>query len=149
MAAVVSSSTKQLTASTIHPMTEKTRSKPHAWKVVHACELAREVLPLVQGQLAAGMRPYLLTPAGYGSAHKFLQAHDNERDLPVSLLDTWKHVRYWRRLLTESAAETSAEIIHAHSFAAGMAAVRASASVVYSLNQTVEQVAIDSGNCNE
>jgi glycosyltransferase involved in cell wall biosynthesis len=147
--AFLSSLAKDVAASTIHPATEKTRSRPHAWKVVHACELAREVLPLVQGQLAAGMRPYLLTPTGYGSARKFLQAHDEERDLPVSLLDTWKHVRHWRRLLTESAAETSAEIIHTHSFAAGMAAVRASNSVVYSLNETVEQLAIASGNCNE
>jgi glycosyltransferase involved in cell wall biosynthesis len=146
---LVSSVAKHLTASTVHSVSEKARHKAHAWKVVHACELAREVLPLVQGQLAAGMRPYLLTPTGYGSARKFLQAHDDERDLPVSLLDTWKHVRHWRRLLTESAAETSAEIIHTHSFAAGMAAVRASSSVVYSLNDTVEQLAISSGNCSE
>jgi glycosyltransferase involved in cell wall biosynthesis len=133
----------------VHSAAEKTRAKLHAWKVVHACELAREVLPLVQGQLAAGMRPYVLTPTGYGAARKFLLAHDEERDLPVSLLDTWKHVRHWRKLLNESAAESSAEVIHTHSFAAGMAAVRASSSVVYSFNEPIEQIAIGSGNASE
>ena len=44
----------------------KALPKQHPWKVVHACELAREVLPLVEGQLAAGMRPSLLTPGGFG-----------------------------------------------------------------------------------
>ena len=123
--------------------------RQHPWKVVHACELAREVLPLVQGQLAVGMRPYLLTPSGYGSARNFLENKTNETSGSISLLQAWNHVREWRKLLNESAAETSSEIVHAHSFASGMAAVRASSSVVYELRVPVEERAVAAGNCAE
>jgi len=94
------------------------RNKParYPWKVVHACESAGEVLALVEGQILSGMRPFLLTPRGSGVAAAFSQ-HTKEATAPISLLQTWSHVREWRRLLQESAAETSAEIIHAHSFA--------------------------------
>ena len=126
------------------------RKKPgrYPWKVVHACESAREVLPLVEGQIVAGMRPFLLTPAGSGFARAFRQ-NGNETTAPVSLLQTWNHVREWRRLLHESTAETSAEIIHAHSFAAGMASVRTSSGVVYQLSSPVEKIAASAGYCNE
>jgi hypothetical protein len=118
----------------------RTKSKQYPWKVVHACEVAREVLPLLEGQLAAGMRPFLLTPGGYGSARSFLDSDKSECSTPISLLQTWNHVREWRRLLNESEADVSSEIIHAHSFASGMAAVRASSGVVYQLKRTVENV---------
>jgi glycosyltransferase involved in cell wall biosynthesis len=95
------------------------------------------------------MRPYLLTPGGYGSARNFLENKSREATAPVSLLQTWNHVREWRKLLNESAVETSCEIVHAHSFAAGMAAVRASSSVVYELRAPVEERAISAGNCAE
>src|SRR4051812_33377740 len=94
----------------------KTAPKRHPWMVVHACELAREVLPLVEGQLAAGMRPFLLTPGGYGAAGTFLDTSNGDTAAQISLLETWSHVREWRKLLNESAAETASEIIHAHSF---------------------------------
>lgn len=118
----------------------KTAPKHHPWNVVHACELAREVLPLVEGQLAAGMRPSLLTPAGFGLPSAFSESGKRTEAAQVSLLQMWNHVRDWRRLLNDSAAETSSEIIHAHSFAAGMAAVRASTGVVYQLKQTIEKL---------
>src|SRR2546423_5336808 len=86
----------------------RTSPKQHPWKVVHACELAREVLPLVEGQLAAGMRPSLLTPGGFGGAAAFQENHKlGENGAPVSLLQTWNHVRDWRKLLNDSAAGTS------------------------------------------
>src|SRR5579864_4012767 len=75
--------------------TAKPVPRQYPWKVVHACEFAREVLPLVQGQLAAGIRPYLLTPRGYGSARSFLEQRNSEASAPVSLLQTWSHVREW------------------------------------------------------
>lgn len=115
--------------------------------VVHACELAREVLPLVDGQLAIGMRPRLLTPAGFGSARYFLEESACEPARPVSLLQAWSHVREWRKLLNEGSVESFADIVHAHSFSAGMAAVRASSGVVYQLRQPVEEIAIRNGNC--
>jgi len=115
-----------------------TPHRQHPWTVIHACERARDVLPLVEGQLAAGMRPSLLTPAG-SSGLGVLETPKRER--PISLLNTWSHVREWRRLMNESAAETSSDILHAHSFSAGMAAVRASSCVVYQLKQPVEKLA--------
>jgi glycosyltransferase involved in cell wall biosynthesis len=127
----------------------KPAPKQHPWKVLHACELAREVLPLVEGQLAAGMRPFLLTPGGFGAAGAFLNKKNGDSVLPISLLHTWNHVREWRKLLGESAAEISAEVLHAHSFAAGMAAVRGSSGVVYQLRQTVEKLATAAGHCGE
>ena len=112
--------------------------RPHPWTVIHACERARDVLPLVEGQLAAGMRPSLLTPGGI-AGNALLETSKCER--PVSLLNTWSHVREWRSLMNESAAEASSEILHAHCFSAGMAAVRASSCVVYQLKQPVEKLA--------
>ena len=114
--------------------------RPHPWTVIHACERARDVLPLVEGQLAAGMRPSLLTPAGAGG-EALLEASKRESVHPVSLLNTWSHVREWRSLMNESAADTSSDILHAHSFSAGMAAVRASSCVVYRLKEPVEKLA--------
>ena len=122
--------------------------RPHPWTVIHACERARDVLPLVEGQLAAGMRPSLLTPAAVGGA-AFLEAPKRESVQPVSLLNTWSHVRKWRTLINESAADTSSDILHAHSFSAGMAAVRASSCVVYQLKQPVEKLAAASENYDE
>lgn len=124
-------------------------SKQHPWKVVHACELAREVWALVEGQSAVGMRPFLLTPGGFGAASTFLELKKREGPPPISLLQTWSHVREWRRLLNDSGVETSAEVIHAHSFSAGMAAVRASSGVVYQFKQTVEKLAASAGHCDE
>ena len=128
----------------------KALPKQYPWKVVHACEAASsEVLLLVEGQLAAGMRPSLLTPDRYGSAHSFLADNRREVIAPISLLRSWNHVREWRKLLNESAAENSSDVIHAHSFSAGMAAVRASSGVVYQLREAVEKLAAAAGNCDE
>jgi len=117
--------------------------------VIHACELARDVLPLLEGQLAAGMRPSLLTPGGIAGASSFPNAAKRESAASGSLLNAWSHVREWRTLMSESAAETSSEILHAHCFSAGMAAVRASSCVVYQLKQPVEKLAAAAGNCEE
>jgi glycosyltransferase involved in cell wall biosynthesis len=127
----------------------KQAPRQHAWKVVHACEFAREILPLVEGQVAVGMRPLLLTPGGFGAAGLFLDSTKRDSTSPISLLRTWNHVREWRRLIHESAAESSAEIIHAHSFSAGMAAVRTSSAVVYQLKEPVEKQAAAAGHCDE
>jgi len=122
--------------------------RPHPWTVIHACERARDVLPLVEGQLAAGMRPSLLTPADVGGT-AFLEAPKREYLQPVSLINTWNHVRKWRTLMNESAADISSEILHAHSFSAGMAAVRASSCVVYQLKEPVEKLAAARENYDE
>src|SRR5256885_7703512 len=111
------------------------------WKVVHACERARDVLTLVQSQLAVGMRPHLVTPRGFGSATIYLGKPLKEKSSPVSLLQEWNRVRNWKRLLSESDSDNAAEIVHAHSFAAGMAAVRPDATLVYDFHQPIEEIA--------
>ena len=121
--------------------------RSHPWIVIHACELARDVLPLLEGQLAAGMRPSLLTPTGAVATTAFLESPKPESLSSISLLHTWNHVREWRSLMNESAAESSSEILHAHSFSSGMAAVRASSCVVYQLKQPVEKMAAAAGHC--
>src|ERR671937_898181 len=68
-----------------HASIKQTR---YAWKVVHACEIAREVLPLVEGQIVSGMRPFLLTPGGSGFASTFRE-NQTETAAPVPLLQTW------------------------------------------------------------
>src|SRR5579872_6585841 len=73
--------------------------KCRPWNVVHACEWAREVLPLLEGQLTVGMRPSLLTPAGYGLASNLGDASRRTEFPQISLLQVWSHVREWRRLL--------------------------------------------------
>src|SRR5690348_4983534 len=78
---------------------ENAPHRKHPWMVIHACELARDVLPLLEGQLAAGMRPSLLTPSGIAGASSFLKAPKRESVAPVSLLNTWGHVRQWRSLM--------------------------------------------------
>src|SRR6185437_8408000 len=99
---------------------QATSRKQHAWRVVHATESSRDLLPLIEGQIAIGMRPFLLTPAGSGLGPT-LQESQNGTASRLSLLQSWNHVREWRRLLQEGATDIAADVIHAHSFAAGMA----------------------------
>jgi hypothetical protein len=47
----------------------------------------------------------------------------------------------------EADPDQSAEIVHAHSFASGMAAVRNFGAVVYDLNGCVEELAMAAGQC--
>jgi len=117
--------------------------------VIHACERARDVLPLVEGQLAVGMRPYIVTPQGCGAAESYLGSSGPETARPASLLRAWQDVRNWRQSLSQCDPRAPAEIIHAHSFAAGMAAVRGWPVVVYDLEAFVEETARAAGQCAE
>jgi hypothetical protein len=100
--------------------------KIRAWEVVHACDYLRDIADVVEAQLTAGMRPYLLT-VGADVAPK------------PSVLQTWQDVRRWKKALDESGAQTTPQLIHAHSFAAGMAAIRMGACTVYDLRLTIEE----------
>src|SRR5579884_1088989 len=122
--------------------------KQHAWRVVHAAESSRDLLPLIEGQSAVGMRPFLLTPSGSGLGPALQECHNGTRSR-LSLLQSWNHVREWRKLLQEGATEIAADVIHAHSFAAGMAAVRNFSGVVYQLRDTIERIAAAAGTCAE
>lgn len=100
--------------------------KVRAWEVVHACEFARDIADVVEAQIDAGMRPYLLT-VGAEAAPK------------ASVFQAWQDVRRWKKALDESGAHTTPDLIHAHCFSAGMAAVRMGACLVYDLRQSIEE----------
>jgi Glycosyl transferase 4-like domain len=113
------------------------------WKVIHACEQVRDVLNVVESQLAVGMRPFLVTPTSFGSGLSYLRCPIKEKPKPISLLQAWSDVRNWKRLLVECDSQNDGEILHAHGFAAGMAAVRSDAAVVYDLQQLIDQIATE------
>lgn len=110
------------------------------WRVLHACEFARDVLPVVEAQLAVGMKPAIVTTGG-SSPEALLQTGDETRS--PSLLNAWNDVRVWRRSLLNAGAPGSGpgspEMVHAHCFSAGMAAVRNCPAVVYDLSWFVEE----------
>ncbi len=123
-------------------------SRPQtAWRVIHACEYARDVLPVVEGQVAAGMRPFIVTPQGAGSAELYLARPGQEQVRSFSLLRSWQDVRNWRKSILECDPESSADLVHAHAFAAGMAAVRCCGCVVYDLTGCIEELAIAADLC--
>src|SRR3954468_6385754 len=139
----------------VHPFHPSTREQlpsskqsdeVHPWSVVHACTQARDILSLLDVQVSAGMRPYLVTPHGSGTPDLYLRA-DEENSKPASLLTAWNDVRQWRRSLLGVDPSQSAEIVHAHSFSSGMAAVRNFNAVVYDLYGCVEELAMGTGQC--
>lgn len=113
-------------------------AKARAWRVIHACDSIRSVAELVEAQIAAGMRPFVLT----GDA----------RPRAASLLETWNEVRAWRTHLQSTDAAThplQSSVVHAHSFAAAMAAMRAGLTTVYDVRACVEDFAVTAGQCTE
>jgi glycosyltransferase involved in cell wall biosynthesis len=115
--------------------------------VIHACEYARDVLPVVEGQVSAGMRPFIVTPQGAGTAELYLSGKPHEDQRSLSLLRSWQDVRNWRKSLLDCKPEGSSDLVHAHSFAAGMAGVRSCSCVVYDLRACIEELAISAHLC--
>jgi len=122
-------------------------TKAKVWRVIHACEYARDVLPVVEGQVAVGMRPFIVTPQGAGTAELYLSGGNQDQPRSLSLLRSWQDVRNWRKSLLDCAPETTSDLVHAHCFAAGMAAVRNCSCVVYDLGACIEELAISAGLC--
>jgi hypothetical protein len=118
-----------------------------AWRVIHACEYARDVLPVVEGQVAVGMRPFIVTPEGAGAAELYLSGRNQDQPRALSLLRSWQDVRNWRKSLLDCSPQTTSDIVHAHCFAAGMAAVRNCSCVVYDLGACIEEMALSAGLC--
>lgn len=117
------------------------------WRVIHACEDARDILPMVEGQVAVGMRPYIVTPDGAGSAEFYLARKDTEQPASLSLLRAWQDVRNWRKSFLECNSESASDLVHTHSFAAGMAAVRNLPCVVHDFKACIEEFAVSTGLC--
>src|SRR3954462_1942440 len=124
----------------------QTGSGARPWNVVHACSQVRDILPLVDVQVSAGMKPFLVTPLGSGTPDLYLRRTE-ENAKATSLLSAWNDVRQWRRSLLEADPGQTAEIVHAHSFASGMAGVRNFSAVVYDMNGCVEEMATAAGQC--
>ncbi|HKD79373.1 MAG TPA: glycosyltransferase [Candidatus Angelobacter sp.] len=139
-------------SSSLHTGHQRTESllqpgRARAWRVIHACEYARDVLPVVEGQVSAGMRPFIVTPNDAGTAELYLAGRQLEGQRSLSLLRSWQDVRHWRKSLLDCAPEVSSDLVHAHSFAAGMAAVRSCPCVVYDLGACIEEMAISAHLC--
>lgn len=116
-------------------------SHVRAWFVVHACDSAGDLTPLVEAQRTAGMKPYLLAADG-NPPHPMpdtgvVAGHNRQTG---SLLTAWNEVRDWRRLLVDPDV-ASFDLVHAHAFPAGMAAVRNCPAVVYDIRNFVESKA--------
>ena len=129
--------------STASPPSREALQASRAWRVVHACDSVRQVLPVVEAQASAGMKPYILTPQGECLGQSGFRSRPLEASKPTSLLTAWSEVRNWRRNFLTSEVETGivaahADLVHAHCFSAGMTAVRNSPAVVYSLRGFIE-----------
>jgi glycosyltransferase involved in cell wall biosynthesis len=112
--------------------------KPRAWQVIHACEYARDVTPVVDAQIAVGMSPFVVTSP---------TTSKKAAGETASLMQAWQQIRMWRKHLDESGSPfltrhlRTIAIVHAHSFTAGMAAVRGQNPAVYDLRFFVEEAA--------
>jgi hypothetical protein len=109
----------------MHPVTP--RVQPRRLEVLHLCEDARQLADVLDLQVNAGIRPYLLTNPTPAGANRWL--------------GSWNEVREWRRLLSGF----SIPLLHAHTFAAGMAAVRTDAAAVYQLTEEIDKKLAMSG----
>jgi hypothetical protein len=107
------------------------------WRVLHLCCGVSEIAPVLEVQRTAGMRPLAFTQSGPAEPSTWLAGSPPASS--ASLLSAWREVRTWRRWIADSQGEF--EIIHAHSFSGGMAAVRANAPLVYDIHRFVEQAA--------
>ena len=113
-----------------------------SWRVLHVCENVRDVLAVAEGQVAVGMRPYIVTPQGAAAAELYLAGKESGPPASLSLLRSWQDVRNWRKSILECDPMASADVVHAHSFAAGMAAVRTCEGVVYDFRDCIDDLAL-------
>lgn len=110
----------------------------HPWRVLHAAYPSAGLVEVVTVQAASGMRPEVLTLHGLVDATPEWVSQGEAAS--ESLLSAWHDVRSWRDAMMKAAAGRF-ELVHAHSFSAGMAAVRNCPTVVYGISGFVEQLA--------
>lgn len=99
------------------------------WRVLHACDVVGVTASVADAQIQAGMVPSLLTPSGW---YRPLAAEPLP-DPGFSLLHHWQQVRQWRNRFAVEAVDHWAEVVHAHCFAAALAALRCRPPMVYDL----------------
>src|ERR1051326_8190621 len=121
------SSSEELRSRPVHS-TYGESVRPKAWRVIHACEFARDVLPVVEGQVASGMRPYIVTPQGEGSAELYLSGHRQDQPRSLSLLRSWQDVRTWRKSIFDCDPENPPDSANTEAGWAALSAWRSSLS---------------------
>lgn len=128
------------TAAYLRVQVQRATGRVHPWRVLHAANVSGALLEAVTLQSAAGMRPEVLTLEGLIDPAPDWAGQGEA--LSNSLMSAWHDVRSWRDALMR-AAPARFELVHAHSFSAGMAAVRNCPVVVYDLSGFVEQLALE------
>lgn len=121
------------------------RERVHPWRALHAAPVSADLLKLVTLQEQAGMRPSVCSLDGAVEPDPRWAAA--VEPVATSLVSSWHEVRAWREVLVHMAGERF-EVVHAHSFSAGMAAVRNCDVVVYEIKDFVEQLALDASAYN-
>ena len=99
-----------------------------------------EVADVVAGQLAVGMRPSVVTPEGFVLFADALRMKPGSAPSQNSLLNAWNDVRHWRKVILDADPLSEFDLLHAHSFAAGMAGVRNYPATVYDIDQFIEDI---------
>lgn len=123
------------------PTTEQSNIPVRPWRVLHACPHPLGQRTLIHAQAEVGMRPSTVTTAGLLNMFELLALEPDQNDAKLSLLNAWNDVRQWRHRLIEADAGGDCDLVHAHDFASGMAAVRNCPVVVYDITRFVEDTA--------
>jgi hypothetical protein len=111
------------------------------WQVLHTCNSITEISDIVAGELAIGMRPSVVTPEGFALFADALRLPPDDPATQISLLNAWNDVRQWRKVILDADPLSEFDLLHAHSFAAGMAGVRNFPATVYEIDQFIEDAA--------
>jgi hypothetical protein len=111
------------------------------WQVLHTCNSITEIADIVAGELAIGMRPSVVTPEGFALFADALRLPQDDPASQISLINAWNDVRHWRKVILEADPMSEFDLLHAHSFAAGMAGVRNFPATVYEIDQFIEDAA--------
>jgi hypothetical protein len=109
------------------------------WQVLHTCDAIMEVADIIAGQLAVGMRPSVVTPEGFVLFADALRLKEAPVE-QISLLNAWNDVRHWRKVILDADPLSEFDLLHAHSFAAGMAGVRNYPATVYEIDTFIEDL---------
>jgi Glycosyl transferase 4-like domain len=111
------------------------------WRVLHTCDSISEIADIVSGELSVGMRPSVVTPEGFVISADAFRAKDETEVERISLINAWNDVRHWRKVILDADPGGDFDLLHAHSFAAGMAGVRNYPATVYEIDQFIEDSA--------
>lgn len=111
------------------------------WRVLHTCDAINEIADIITGEIAVGMRPSAVTPEGFVISADAFRAKAEAEAAHMSLLNAWNDVRQWRKVILDADPAAEFDLLHAHSFSAGMAGVRNYPATVYEIEHFIEDSA--------